>query len=190
MKTVFFSFSFLCLILSQQWDCLFSVSLSAWLLLSSSSLIMESSELCKLLILIFLILRRRITTPSPTWARCSSTRSLILLSLLVIWFLVWTFWFLLHFLGYMWDKKPGFYERYWKKITDVFLSHKVYYALVLGNHDNEVIFPLLYFPSSRLILLARRSWSWIPRTLLVSPRSALRVFLVVLTYFEISFSHP
>ena len=136
---------FFCLILSQQWDCLFSVFLSAWLLLSSSSSIMESSELCRLLILIFLILRRRITTPSPTWTRCSSTRSLILLSLLVIWFPVWTFWFLLHFLGYMWDKKPGFYERYWKKITDVFLSHKVYYALVLGNHDSEVLFPFCCF---------------------------------------------
>lgn len=45
----------------------------------------------------------------------------------------------------MWDKKPGFYERYWKKITDVFLSHKVYYALVLGNHDNEVIFLFCVF---------------------------------------------
>ena len=39
--------------------------------------------------------------------------------------------------GYAWNGKKGFYERNWKRFTEVYRQKNVPYAYTLGNHDRE-----------------------------------------------------
>ena len=41
------------------------------------------------------------------------------------------------FVGYSWDKTPGWYKKMWDRWTEVIYETKMPYGYTLGNHDGE-----------------------------------------------------